>query len=756
MKTLVKTSKTQRAETTKSGFLRFASVILFAFLGFNLAGQPVNSEKALEVAKNFYNSGVFDSSSLKSAKTTGATIAVAEKAEINNNSLKSAELVPAYYIINYSDNSGFVIVAGDERANPILGYSFTGNYTSENVPEEMAGFLENYKNEIQQVAGNVTLNNIGANKGWDELLYGGTKSAEVSTRFNLINTAWGQGKNFNDLCPQDAAIVSAAYAGRVPSGCVSVVMAQIMKYWSWPVSGTGSRCYTPASHQEYGEQCADFSATTYNWSNMPETVSGTNSDVAQVIYQSAVAVKMNFSPSGSFAYNSAAATAFKEFFGYSQKAEFVSKDNYSNDEWIALMKKHLDNGIPVYYTGNSTSSKAHAFICDGYDQDNRFHFNWGWEGRYDGYFTLDAIAPAGTYNYSSNQGAIINLFPEKTDIAIDAITIESTSAKSGETVQINYSQVFTGIEFNNVNTNVGFYLSKDGMFDSNDILLGEETTVVSSENPVVTSEIAVTLSATSEEGSYYIIAVADNAGSVAETNESNNTKSATLTIGQDQESNSETVECSDILEPNNSSFNAYNIGKNASYTNSSLCLSANDADWFVFQSGSKTFFVKVEAGSNSKGGSYGIEFLFNNNTFEIATYEVSGSTDTKIGLYDEDLTLLAENDNDGNSVFSALIYRELSFSTAATYFTDADFKIYPNPAKEKVYINTEVQFDNDITVTLMDMRGSVLEQRTFNNVFSSSEYSIDLTPYTDGQYIVRINSADGASVTKKLIKNNLI
>ena len=61
-------------------------------------------------------------------------------------------------------------------------------------------------------------------------------------------------------------------------------------------------------------------------------------------------------------------------FNYSPKSELVYKSQYSEEEWIALLKEHLDNNIPIYYRGDNNGAFGHAWICDGYDDENRFPF----------------------------------------------------------------------------------------------------------------------------------------------------------------------------------------------------------------------------------------------------------------------------------------------------------------------------------------------------------------------------------------------
>ena len=81
-----------------------------------------------------------------------------------------------------------------------------------------------------------------------------------------------------------------------------------------------------------------------------------------------------------------------------------------------MLKSNLEAGIPIIYNGfNSSYAGGHCFICDGYDANDFFHFNWGLKGNYDGYFEIDDMTPS-NQNFSYNQGAILDLVPATDEI----------------------------------------------------------------------------------------------------------------------------------------------------------------------------------------------------------------------------------------------------------------------------------------------------------------------------------------------------
>jgi len=80
--------------------------------------------------------------------------------------------------------------------------------------------------------------------------------------------------------------------------------------------------------------------------------------------------------------------------------------------WKPKMRNSLDDGNPILYGGNSDDA-GHAFICDGYEDDNYFHFNWGWNGSEDGYFYIDDDDGSPVIDYKKWQEAIFYIHPDQ-------------------------------------------------------------------------------------------------------------------------------------------------------------------------------------------------------------------------------------------------------------------------------------------------------------------------------------------------------
>ena len=361
---------------------------------------------------------------------------------LNNNGAKSAQLTdlsneagfPNLYIFNAEP--GFVVMSADDCVQPILGYSLTGKFVAENMPDNVSSWLQGYNDEIQFAIDSKMNAKIETTKMWKELVEGQAKAGKANVVVNaLVQTQWDQNgiyyysggqlqifELYNNLCPYDYT------AGeRTVTGCAATAMAQIMKYWDYPSQGIGSHSYTPATRPDLGVQTANFGETTYQWADMPNILSMSSTTtqinaVATLMYHCGVSVNMMYNISGnggSGAYVEDLPYALIHYFNYKATANIKYKASYSNDNWISLLKTELNASRPIEYNGRG-SGGGHAFVCDGYDSNNNFHFNWGWSGNNDGFYALTNLVPGsggsggGSYNFSGEQCAIFGIEPSTT------------------------------------------------------------------------------------------------------------------------------------------------------------------------------------------------------------------------------------------------------------------------------------------------------------------------------------------------------
>ncbi len=362
---------------------------------------------------------------------------------------------PNFYV--FGNERCFVIIAGDDCVHPVLGYSTENSFAADDMPENAYDWLKAYDEEIAYVAERRLNANIEIQVEWDKLLSG--KGLFQKTRSGvhpLLKTYWNQRAPFNGLCPVDPNHSS----GHVATGCVATAMAQVMNYWEHPVRGTGSHSYMLSNHPEYGELFADFGATIYDWDNMKNhyTTQGyTDAEalaVAILMFHCGVSIEIGYGDTnGSSGYMSDAATALKTYFDYTPNLVFRYKTqnnvvNYNDSLWIEMLKSELNLDRPILYRSSHDDPSipiGHSFVCDGYDENDYFHFNWGWGGKDDGYYQIGDLNPNSQASpYNRNNAAIFNCYPnmpsinppDEVDITLD-----------GQEVMITWSAVPNAVSY---------------------------------------------------------------------------------------------------------------------------------------------------------------------------------------------------------------------------------------------------------------------------------------------------------------------
>jgi len=365
---------------------RLCFSVLLLTLIISIFCAPVTQSQARQVASNLI------------LERANASKNIASVMYLNN------ETESHIYVINLRP-AGFILLSGDDAAYPVLGYDFNSNWTGENIPVQLQEFLQSWQKQLSYIIKNQLR---ADDKSRDEWVRLSVSIVEFVPQRNerdvapLLTTTWGQEGYYNDLCPSNT-----------PVGCVATAMSQIMKFWNFPITGSGSHSY---NCPPYGTLSADFANTTYNWTDMPNQVSSPNLSVATLCYHAGVAVNMQYNPNGSGAYSTDVPNALRTYFKYASSTTYYDKSSYSDANWASMLRGEFDNRRPVYYSG-SGSSGGHAFVLDGYQSTDHFYVNWGWDGYYNGYYYLNNLNPGGE-NFSSSQAAVMGIAPTQSNPAL--------------------------------------------------------------------------------------------------------------------------------------------------------------------------------------------------------------------------------------------------------------------------------------------------------------------------------------------------
>ncbi len=411
----------------------------------------VSPDRALTMAREFLNNG-----STKFNAGAGAQLKLAYQA-------RSIDGKPDYYVFNLDGNGGFVVVTGDNRTVPVWGYCTSGKFDYASMPDNMKWWFSEYQRQLQYLRDNPNAKPLKATK----------LASSVSP---LLTSKWNQCAPYNLKCPtaQSNAVLFNYYLNHACTGCVATALSQIMYFHKWPRIGKGYRSNDMVSVSYYTEQGsdeiqvrymsngADFSKSTYNWNLMKDeykvTINGDNESyyyrigdgywvednisssispsiaVAKLMSDVGISVGMSYGAVGigSGATDAAAENAMRTYFRY--LTDFKNRDDFENTylvdgTWDKMLRDELDANRPIYYAGdinqssimlNASAIVGHAFVLDGYDEQGRFHVNWGWgDSNVNGFYYSSLLKPYEDQNYQYKHHAIL-LTPNREDVAVSA------------------------------------------------------------------------------------------------------------------------------------------------------------------------------------------------------------------------------------------------------------------------------------------------------------------------------------------------
>ena len=432
-------------------FMGSLTLAALAMTALGASAGNISANAARTVASNFIHQQTAKGSFRSHVALNDIKLVHAEASSVVTNAND-------YYAFNIT-GGGFVIIAGEDRAPQVLGYSDKGQFDFNRLPYGLQGLLDGFKQEIEF---------LQTYKGDDLIPAPQSLNASSSGVEPLIKTTWGQEDPYDWQCPVYQGLYSAV-------GCVATAMAQVMKYWQYPEgSGSISGYYCSTIRQNLQA----LPATTFNYSlmlnsychwdyDLHELIQDTYTDaqgqeVAKLSRYCGQAVDMNYHPDGSGAYTQDQRNAMVNF-GYRSSAQYVQKGGwygggYTTTQWETMMKTELDAGRPILYAASDAGGGAgHAFICDGYNSEGKFHYNFGWYGTCDGWYVSTALnmthRDGDECHFNSGHEMVIGIQPPQgweppTTIIVGDVNGDGTVNIADVTALVDYlvNQDATGIK----------------------------------------------------------------------------------------------------------------------------------------------------------------------------------------------------------------------------------------------------------------------------------------------------------------------
>ena len=688
----------------------FLSTISFVF------AKNVNLNDAKKVAVNFY---------YEKMNQFVQTINYSE-VRIKDSFVKKVNNEVVFYAFDM-ENRGFVIVSAEDAFVPVIGYSFKGFYPkSADGLTNYGSYMESYIDQIIFIRDNNIKADQEVSETWEYLLTDDISQLLTVTDDKdvdpLVASMWNQDNPYNIMCPADPA----GPGGHVYAGCVATCMSQVMHYWRYPFQGEGQHTYYCPG---YGTQTANFGQTEYNWDGMMNEIDASNPyPIGELQYHCGVSVDMNYSPGGSGAASEDVDNAVRNYFRY-DNAQFLEKINFSTSQWIALLQNELDLGRPLYYSGRNTSNSGHAFTCDGY-QGTDFHFNFGWSGSGNGYYSL--------YNVNGfyiGQKAVRYFYPTDADYPYYA---------SGSTILTNTSGSFTDgsgpVEDYLNNTNASWLIDPQTTEDSiTDITLffrqldlesNDFVTVYDGEttgDPVLGTFTGSSLPSniTSTGNKILITFVSDGTGTapgfMIEYTSSFPSYCSGLTM---------LTEVTEDFSDGSGTFN---------YRNGSVCMWKIEPDY----AGTITLYFtsfNTEEGYDKVMVYDGTSIITTLSGDEIPN-PITATSGSMFITFSTNSTITApgwqayyEIDNVGiieNDIFE-------------------NFVISPNPTNENLNLKFTINKTQNIQMKLMKITGEIVYSENLTNFNGDYQKTIDVSQYSKGIYILSLIT-EKVSVNKKIV-----
>lgn len=412
--------------------MRYFLSLSLLVLAFIANARQITPEEAQAVAQDFFNNSSIEQS--RAPRTIRARA-------LNTN--QNEENAP-YYVFNASDDKGFVIISGDDRAKKILGYSDKGNFDFANMPPQLSALLEQYAESLSKLTSTTT------DQSWN------TRSQATSQDGGiLLETAnWGQGYPYNAQCP----IIDGV---QCPTGCVATAMAIVMKYYNWPAQGKNKWEFKYCGiSKDFSESNYDFNSYLDSYSSDVE-INTSIANLSNLFRDLGISVNAVYRSNETLAQQSQIGHVLTRFFKYSPNCRYILKRDYESDVWENLIISSLKSNHPIIYSASNTQI-GHAFVIDGY-KTGMYHINWGWDGRLNGYFSIDALNPSQTEGASLDydHSMIIGIEPdydshEFSEVWLDAGTDRGSSfqpkwlqdAHIGKGMCIDCTDIVSGEPFN--------------------------------------------------------------------------------------------------------------------------------------------------------------------------------------------------------------------------------------------------------------------------------------------------------------------
>ena len=332
---------------------------------------------------------------------------------VNTSSTRSTEKPDTLmYVFNYDDNAGFAVVSANRATEELIAVTEQGNYVA--GEETGNGGFDLYMDMAEQYVTMAAepLPGVGGDDGMVQ--FAETKTEQTRTiidwRTPLIDVKWGQGNPYNTYCKNSSNVI-------IDAGCLVTAVAQVLSYYKHPSS-------IKLDFDNYNTTIPlDWNAiNTHIEYPCGNTCTASHDVIGKMFRQIGEELKIKYRENKSANDGYKLRSAFSTL-GYA----IDDKQEYK----FQKVSESLSNHHPVYVMAfKQDSNIGHAWLIDGFRTvrttttdyikyinsfvwevigeysfiTNYNHFNWGWDGNYNGYFSSGVFNPSQGYLYDESAG----------------------------------------------------------------------------------------------------------------------------------------------------------------------------------------------------------------------------------------------------------------------------------------------------------------------------------------------------------------
>ncbi len=319
-----------------------------------------------------------------------------------------------FYVLNAADNQGFVIASANDCTNPILGYSDKGHVDPANMPDGLKALLGYYQESIGDI--------ISKDEKGEIIKTNGPRHTMSVARYPIkpmLTKFFGHPSPYKDKNPSRNDSICA-------SGCSTIALCEILAYHSYPAVFPAQAGYTTETQlieiPELPEQAIDWQNIKSNY-----TIDAYNKvekeAVATLVRYVGQGLKSDYMTTGGTSSRANMLVNLVKKLGYNCSSMTYATSKLVN-EWEDIIYNDLTKGRPILVTGSNIApnGSGHAFVIDGYDQDDYYHIDWGWTADAAGFFRLMGLSPyndSNSYTYMRNVAFLYNVEPKTTYVKDD-------------------------------------------------------------------------------------------------------------------------------------------------------------------------------------------------------------------------------------------------------------------------------------------------------------------------------------------------